>query len=281
MSAVRFSSDDLSRNITRTMTVTSGKGGVGKSSIVSNLAYQLGQQGHRVLIFDGDLSMSNVDIMFGVRPEFTLQHVVEGRAAVEDIILPVAQNVSLLPGGSGIIELQNLTEFQKRNLIHQVQSIPGKYDFLIIDTAPGIGDMVLHLNAAAHEINVIVTPDPASITDSYALIKVLNKYHKVNRFNIICNQVKDEAEGLQLFKRVSDVASRFLFVILDYRGSIPTDGMMRKATKSQQLLLETQPSSPAAESLRKIAKNLEVSTSLEGFAGGVQFYWEQLLGVAS
>ena len=281
MSAVQFSSDDLSRNITRTMTVTSGKGGVGKSSLIANIAYSLGQLGHRVLIFDGDISMSNVDIMFGVRPEFTLQHVVEGRASVQDIILPVAENVFLLPGGSGIVELQNLSEFQKRNLIDQVQAIPGTYDYLLIDTAPGIGDMVLYLNAAAHEINVIVTPDPASITDSYALIKVLNKYHKVNRFNIICNQVKDEQEGLQLFKRVSDVASRFLFISLDYKGSIPSDGMMRKATKSQQLLLETQPLSPAADSIRKIVKNLTVSGQSESFTGGVQFYWEQLLGVAS
>ncbi|MGE3974462.1 MAG: MinD/ParA family protein [Bdellovibrionales bacterium] len=265
---------------TRTLSITSGKGGVGKTTVTANTAFHLASQGKRVLILDGDLGMGNVDIMFGVRPTKTIYDVLSGTATMAEVLIEVSPKVHLIPGGSGILELQSLTDRQKRVLLDQVNAIGLDFDYMIVDTAPGIDDNVLYLNAAVHDINVILTPDPSSMADSYALIKVLNKYHRENKFSIICNQVRDEREGMILFKRLSDVASRFLFVSLDYKGCIPADTVLGRATKSQQLLLKSYPSAPSSLSLRRIADNISGFKTLETQKGGLQFFWEQLFQVA-
>ena len=265
----------------RTISITSGKGGVGKTSVVANLAIQLGKEGKRVLILDGDLGMSNVDIMFAARPERTIHDVVRGRATAEEATIEVARNVRLLAGGSGVFELQNLSAFEKQLLLDQVGAIGAEFDFMLIDTAPGLADHVLYLNSAAQEIVVVVSPDPASVADSYALIKVLNQKCRENRFSILCNQVRDEAEGLRLFRRIDEVASRFLCVALDYKGSVPLDPILRQATKSQELVCRSRPDAPSAEALRKIAQRFRGPVvETDGCKGGLQFFWERALGVA-
>ncbi len=284
MSANRISNfrdqSHASQKLTRTLTLTSGKGGVGKSTLTANLALHLGAQGYKILILDGDLGMANMDIMFGKRATRTIHDVVSENASISDILVDVAPNVTLIPGGSGIKELQKLTDLQKRSLLDQVADIPSHFDFLLIDTAPGIDDNVLYLNSAAHEICVVVTPDPSSIADAYALMKVLNKFHKENRFSIVCNQVRDESEGLALFRRLSDVSGRFLFVSLDYKGSVPADHFLKRATKTQQLVLRSSPQSSSSEAIREIAKNLCHFQPVESLNGGLQFFFERLVGVA-
>lgn len=265
---------------TRTISITSGKGGVGKTSLVSNLALQFGKEGKRVLILDGDLGMANVDIMFSVRPEKTIQNVLQGECGLLDVLVEVAPNVALIPGGSGIFDLQNLSVYEKQVLLDQVSGLGGAYDYMLIDTAPGIDDNVLYLNSAAQEINVVVTPEPASIADSYALIKVLNQRYRENRFSIICNQVKDEAEGLRLYRRLDEVAQKFLCVSLDFKGSIPSDPNLRQATKVQQLVMKSHPETPAALAIRKIAQKFKGYEVPEECKGSLQFFWEQLIGVA-
>lgn len=265
---------------TTTLTITSGKGGVGKSTLVANLALWLGRRGNKVLLIDGDLSMANLDIMFGVRPERTLYDVFAERATISEILMEVEQNVFLIPGGSGIRELNKLSDMQRRTLMDEVSSLPHDFDYLIIDTAPGIDDNVLYLNSAVNDINVVLTPDPSSLADSYALIKVLNQVYKETRFSVICNFVRDEAEGLSLFKRFSDVTSKFLCVSLDYKGSIPLDSTLRSATKSQQLVLNTQPQSPSGLAIRALSQKLKQFNNMERSKGGIQFFWEQVFGVA-
>jgi flagellar biosynthesis protein FlhG len=265
----------------RTVAITSGKGGVGKTSIVANLAVQLGKEGKRVLILDGDLGMANVDIMFAARPERTIRDVLCGAATARQAIIEVAKNVSLLAGGSGIFELQGLGGSEKQVLLDQVGTVGADFDFMLVDTAPGIADNVLYLNSAAQEIVVVVTPDPASVADSYALIKVLNQRHRENRFSILCNQVRDEAEGARLFRRIDDVASRFLCVGLDYKGSIPLDPILRQATKAQEIVCRARPDCPSAEALRRLATRVRGPVAeAESCKGGLQFFWERALGVA-
>jgi flagellar biosynthesis protein FlhG len=263
----------------KTLSITSGKGGVGKTSVVANLAYSLGRRGRRALILDGDLGMANVDVMFGVRPEKNLEHLIRGEAEMREVIINVAPNVDLLPAGHGVLELQNLSLLQKRLLMDQVSGLRG-YDYLLIDTAPGIDDHVLYLNSAAQNIYVIITPDPASLTDSYALMKVLNHVYRETRFKIICNQVRDEKEGLALFQRIGDVAEKFLFLSLDYEGSIPFDLNLRQSVRGQKLVCQTLPTSVAAQSLDRIAKNINGTEDLEYVKGGMQFFWQELIGVA-
>lgn len=264
----------------RTISITSGKGGVGKTTLVCNLAVELGRQGKRVLILDGDLGMANVDILFGVRAQGNIGQVLNGQHDLEEIITEVASNVDLIPGGSGIYGLSRLEPLQKHILLDQVSRLNRSYDYMLIDTAPGIDDHVLYLNSAAQEILVVVTPDPTSLTDAYALIKVLNQRHRENRFSIITNMVKDEIEGRQVFHKLSDVANRFLCVSLNYRGFVPSDLILRQSVRSQQPVVQMQNRSLAATAIRGLADNLKDSQRFSEMKGGIQFFWNQLSGVA-
>lgn len=265
---------------TKTISITSGKGGVGKSTIVANMALTLSRQGKRVLILDGDLGMANIDILFGVRTPFSIQDVLNGTKRLKDIIVDVDNGISLIPGGSGIYGLQDMNSYQKQMLMDEVNSLTDKYDYMLIDTAPGIADSVLYLNSAAQEIIVLVTPDPSSLTDSYALIKVLNQRYKETRFSIVCNMVKDEIEAKHIYRRISDVAERFLCVSLDYKGHIPLDVNLRNATKSQQLVVHSNPRSPSSFSIHGLSKKVSDYSRLTDSKGGLQFFWEQMIGVA-
>ena len=265
---------------TRVISVTSGKGGVGKTSVVCNLAAELARRGERVLILDGDLGMANVDIMFGQRARLNVGHVLNGQAALEDVVLEVAPNVSLLPGGSGVYELARLEPLQKHVLLEQVSQLNQGFDYMLVDTAPGIDDNVLYLNAAAQEILVVCTPDPTSLTDAYALIKVLNQRHRETRFSVLTNMVRDEAEGRRTFAALSDVAARFLCVSLDYRGFIPNDLNLRQSNRGQQLVVNVQRGAPASLAFKTLGENLRASERFNELKGGLQFFWNQLSGVA-
>ncbi len=275
-----FYQDSGKRSRTKTFSITSGKGGVGKTSIVCNLAFELGSRGQRVLILDGDLGMANVDIMFGKRAVKTIEDVFTGRAPLEDVILPVAENVYLIPGGSGIYGLNHIDSLQKQILLDQVSGLEKEFNFMLIDTAPGIDDHVLYLNSAAQEIMIVVTPDPSSLTDAYALIKVLNQKQHETKFSVLVNMVKDEAEALGVFKRLSDVAAQFLYVSLDYKGFIPQDPILRHSNRLQQLVRSAQPYAESSAAFRRLAEKMCHFQHLPEAKGGIQFFWQQLSGVA-
>jgi flagellar biosynthesis protein FlhG len=265
---------------TRTISISSGKGGVGKTTLVCNLAVELAKQNRRVLILDGDLGMANVDILFGQRAPFSIEHVLKERCTLEEIIHPLAPNISLIPGGSGVYGLTRLANGEKQRLLDQVSALENVYDDLIIDTAPGIDETVLYLSSAAQEILVVVSPDPASLTDAYALIKVLNQRYRETRFSIVCNLVRDEQEARSIFTKLCDVAARFLCVSLDFRGFIPMDLNLRQATKRGQLIVNAFPSSPAAHAISRLACNLSEYQRVTELKGGMQFFWQHLSGVA-
>jgi flagellar biosynthesis protein FlhG len=265
---------------TRVISITSGKGGVGKTSVVANLALQIAKEGKRVLILDGDLGMANVDIMFGVRPQHSIFDIVKGEVDIGDVLTEVAPNVFLIPGGSGIFALQNMTVFEKQALLDQVSLLGEAFDVMLIDTAPGIDDNVLYLNSAAQEICVIVTPEPASIADSYALIKVLNQRCKETRFSILCNEVKDEADGARLFAKLESVAQKFLYVSLDHVGSIPSDPVLRQSTRAQQLVCRSHPETISSIAITKLAQKFRGYVPAPECKGSLQFFWEQLVRLA-
>lgn len=265
---------------TRVISITSGKGGVGKTSLVSNLALQLAREGKKVLILDGDLGMANVDIMFGVRPEKTIHDIVTGQADIADVLMKVADNVFLIPGGSGVYDLQNMNHFEKQTLLDQVGALGAEFDVMLIDTAPGIDDNVLYLNSAAQDICVVVTPEPSSITDSYALIKVLNQRCRESRFSIICNEVRDEADGARLFAKLDAVTQKFLFVSLEHAGSIPNDPVLRQSTLGQQLVTRTHPEADASRAIAKLAQKFRGYEAMAECKGSLQFFWQQLVGLA-
>jgi len=235
---------------------SSGKGGVGKTSITTNVALGLAQLGKKVLILDGDLGMANVDIFFGVHPKKNINDLLQG-VALKDCLTSVAQNVDLLAGGNGIYELSHMNAFQRREVISRLEEINYLYDYLIIDTAPGLHDHVLHLNAVADDCHIILTPDPSSFADSYALIKVLQQKYKVQKFSILCNQVKDEQQGANLFLRFADVLQQFLSVRIQYKGCVPYDVNLKISNQHQRLILRQDPRSISTAAIKAICAEIE------------------------
>ncbi len=242
------------------LSVTSGKGGVGKTSVACNLAYALSKQGKKVLIFDGDLGMANVDIFFGVHPQRTLQDLIEG-APLRECLTNVAQNIDLIAGGSGLYQLGQLNAFQRREILNSIGELNYAYDYLIIDTAPGLHDHVLHLNSVADECLVVLTPDPSSFTDAYALVKVLHQKYKSQKFSIVCNQVTDEKAGAQLYLRFSDVVQQFLPVRLNYKKTVPFDAQLRLSNQLQRLILRQDPKSASSLAITGLATEIANQSS--------------------
>lgn len=277
-------SSEVTGRSTKVISVTSGKGGVGKSTIVANLAIEFEKRGKRILLFDGDLGMANLDIMFQVKPTMSVADVINGGADLRDVLVPLTPSISLIPGGTGVFELQKLPTSAKQVLLDQVSDLGTIYDIMLIDTAPGIADNVLYLNSAAQEITVVLTPDPSSLADAYALIKVLNVRQRETKFNVICNQVRDEQDGQKIFDRLQSVAARFLPVSLSYRGSIPSDPHLRQSTRAQQLVCRTFPQAESAKAINALANSL-LGVEHVGFGeveckGSLQFFWKQLIGAA-
>ena len=265
---------------TKTISITSGKGGVGKSSLTANIASYLAAQNKKILILDGDFGMSNMDIMFGMRAQTSLLDVIELRSSLEDIILPVQQNISLLSGGSGLLELQALNIYQRQHLFEEVNVLSNRYDYLLVDTAPGIDSNVLFLNSAVQNNYIVLTADPSSLTDSYALIKVLNQKQKIKKFNIICNQVRNEAEGVHLFNALCNVSDKFLNVSLDLAANIPYDAQYSQAVKKQNLIIQDHPNSVSALAIEELCQSILNKSLVEPSRGGIEFFWQQMVGVA-
>lgn len=271
----------MAQSQTRTISITSGKGGVGKSTLVSNTAYYLSSLGKKVLIFDGDLGMANIDIMYGVKTQHTILDVLKGTKTLSEIIVEISRNIWLIPGGSGIRDFNQLTSFERRALLDSVSQFPYQFDYLLIDTSPGIGDNTLYLNAAVQTPIVVITPDPASFTDSYALIKVLNQVHRVDEFSIVCNMVENAKDGMIYFNKFSDVTCKFLNgVSLKFLGSVPLDHELRQANMKQRLIMRQSANAESSQAIRAMCLNLEGTSQPQLSHGGLQFFWEQLIGVA-
>lgn len=267
-------------NYTKTISLTSGKGGVGKTTLTANLALTFAQLGKKVLIVDGDLGMANVDIFFGTKAKGSLHEVLQGKKTVQEILTELYPNIHLISGGTGVTDYNQMTALQRQSMLESISQLPHRFDIALIDTAPGIADHVLQLNAASDEINVIITPDPSSLTDSYALIKVLNQKYKRNRFSIICNQVRDDIEGRQLFLRFQDVCDRFLSVVLNFSGSVPFDPTVKRASQQQRLFMKQESATVSTKATQALANEMIKRVSHLEANPGLQVFWEQVVGTA-
>lgn len=261
---------------TQTLSITSGKGGVGKTTLTVNLAQTLAEMGKKVLILDGDLGLANVDLFFGVRPNKTLEDFFMGDETLEDILVKVNRNIHIIPSASGITDLKSIDVYKRKMLMDEVSALVN-YDYLLVDTASGIDDNVQYLNSAVQNVLLVITPEPASMTDAYALMKVLNQNKKVQRFSIVANKVMGDKEARDLYFRIEKVASRFLNVRLNFLGSIPYDLKMRQGLDSKVL---AKPTAATQVSLHRIAEGLEAPAENSVLPGSLQFFWNQILQVA-
>ena len=259
------------------ISISSGKGGVGKTNIVANLALALTRLGKRVLVLDADLGLANMDILLGLTPRYTIEHLLTGQKRLQEILVSGPEGMVILPAGSGIPELADLNEGQKLFLLNEMDQLSQRIDILLIDTGAGISANVLYFNLAAQESIIIITPEPTSLTDAYALIKVLATRHQKKHFIILANAVADEPEAMEVFRKISLVADRFLgSVSLDYLGFIPRDEHVLRAVRKQKAVLELFPQSPAGKSFMILSQRLLDRPFRNRNEGNIQFFWKQV-----
>ena len=214
--------------------VTGGKGGVGKTSVAVNLATALGSTGKRVMLLDGDLGLANVDVFLGLSPRHTMAQVLAGERTLEEIIVESPYGVNVVPGASGVAELANLPAAAHLQLVQAFSALTARVDTLIVDTSAGIAHSVVQFTQAAQHVLLVVCDEPASMTDAYALVKVMSRNHGVNKFFVLANQTRSPGEGDTLFNKFQRVANRFLDVTLEYVGEIPEDPYLKKAIREQR-----------------------------------------------
>lgn len=265
----------------KVIAVTGGKGGVGKSNVSINLAIALCQLGHKVMLLDADLGLANVDIMLGLKTKKNLANVLSGECDLQDIILQGPHGLQIVPASSGTKSMAELSSLQHAGIIHAFNDIGHNLDFLIIDTAAGITDMVINFIQAAQDVLAVVCDEPTSITDVYALMKVLNKEHEITRFNVLANMTKTSQEGREIFATLSGVCSRFLDVTLNYLGAIPFDDNVRLAVKKQKPLIDAFPRSPASVAMKGLAKKIQRWPKPTNASGNIEFFMERLVSRAS
>lgn len=262
----------------RVLSVTGGKGGVGKTNIAINLALGLIGTGNRVMLMDADLGLANVDVLLGLAPKYNLSHVISGTRDLQQIITPGPMGLQLVPASSGVAEMTDLNLSQQAGIIHAFSDLTDPPDVLVVDTASGLHRSVRSFCVAAQEIVVVVCNDPASITDAYALIKVLSREQGVQRFRILANMVGDQNEGTLLFTKLERVTDRYLQVELDFMGAIPYDPNLRRSNMQQRSLLESYPQSKASVSIKNIATLIGSWPWTEYGAGnGLEFFMERFL----
>jgi len=268
----------MSNKLPLVFSVTSGKGGVGKTNISVNLAVALAKRGKRVVLIDADLGLANVDVILGLNPVHNLFHLFHEGTSLKDILFPTPYGFSILPASSGISEMLSLSTGQKLELLEAVDVLEDKLDYLIVDTGAGINDNVLYFNIAAQQRVLVLTPEPTALTDVYAVIKVLKLTHGVEHFKIVVNMTKDEKDAKDVFLRLHQVCDHFLSgVSLDYLGFIPHDPMVRKAVINQCPYCIKYPDSEASKSINRLAGIIEGWDAHKNLDGNIKFFWKKLL----
>ena len=261
----------------RVIAVASGKGGVGKTNVSVNLALAMVDEGKKVMLMDADLGLANVDIMLGLRPEYNLSHVINGERTLEEVIVDGPNGLRIVPAASGTKNMTELTPAQHAGMIQAFSEVGHDLDVLIVDTAAGVADSVVSFSRAAQEVIIVVCDEPTSITDAYALIKILNRDYGIQRFRVLSNMAHSVQEGRELFSKMVKVTDRFLDVTLDFMGTVPYDEYLRKALQKQKAVIEAYPRSKSAMAFKNLAKKADNWPIPRSAGGHLEFFVERLI----
>ncbi|OGP21314.1 MAG: flagellar synthesis regulator FleN [Deltaproteobacteria bacterium GWA2_55_10] len=262
---------------TRVIAVSSGKGGVGKTNTVANLAIAFARMGKRVLLLDADLGLGNLDVLLGLAPRFNMGHLLRGEKGIQEVLVDGPEGIKILPASSGVQELTALSTEERLCMASHLEELESLFDIMIIDTGAGISDNVLFFNVSAQEIMVVVTPEPTAITDAYALMKVLLNKHGERRFKLLVNEVKSRKEGQDVYRKISLAAERFLNISVEYIGCVLLDENIQKSVIRQKAVIELYPESKASQCYQEIAREICELPVQDGLKGGMQFFWRQFL----
>lgn len=261
-------SDNKGRSPRKIITVTSGKGGVGKSNFVVNLAVALQKNGKKVLIFDADLGMGNDDVLLGLYPKYNIFDIVFTTKKIEDIIIEGPYGIHLIPAGSGLNKIQELTDRERELFLNELEKI-GEYDYLLLDTGAGVSKDILAFISASEELIVITTPEPTSLTDAYSLIKVTDYFKLKTKVKIVVNKAFTKKEGEETFNKILRAASRFLKIEVEYLGYILDDRKLVQSVREQKPFILLYPNCDSAKNMESIAKKIsgESGSSSESVKG--------------
>jgi len=258
----------------RVLAITSGKGGVGKTNVVAGLAMSLSRMGQRVLVLDADFGLANLDILLGLSPKYTLEHVLRGERLLEEILVEGPQGIQVIPASSGIQELTRLDAAGELRLVQGLQRLGDRFDWMLIDTAAGIHDSVVKLLMAAQEVILVTTPEPTSLVDAYAMVKVTHLRDAAKPIWLLVNNAQSEPEAEETLEQLQAAVQRFLGRELQVLGMIPADAHMLQAVRQQRGVAELFPRSPSALAFRALAERLREGVPLQ--KDGFQSFWNHL-----
>lgn len=262
----------------RVISVTSGKGGVGKSNIVANLAIALRRMGERVLILDGDFGLANIDILLNLTPQANINDVINGKAQLRDIICRSHYGVHVLPSCSGVLGIDGLNQDAKSKITEELEELDFEYDTLIVDTAAGISSDVVWLNSTADDVVIVATPEPTSITDAYAMMKVLNQQYKIKKVKLLVNQVKNPEEGLKVYSRIAEVTDRFLHLGIDYVGSVNFDSGLSEAVRQRRPVIASEPDALFSRNIKDVASTFHRNREDLAVTEAKECFWHLVAG---
>ncbi|MBL3554830.1 MULTISPECIES: MinD/ParA family protein [Marinobacter] len=259
--------------------ISGGKGGVGKSNVAVNLGIALSQKGRRVVLLDADLGLGNIDVLLGITANRNIQDVITGECDLRDVLVSGPGGIKIVPASSGTQRMTQLSSLEHAGLINAFSELGDQIDVLIVDTAAGISDSVVSFLRASQELLLVVCDEPTSITDAYALIKLMNRDYGTNRFRILANQVRNEQEGRHLFEKLTRVTERFLDVALQYVGIVPYDEAVKKAVQRQRAVLDAYPRAKASLAIKSLAEKVDSWPLPQSPRGHLEFFVERLVEV--
>lgn len=261
----------------RVLAITSGKGGVGKTNITTNLGIALASQGMRVCIFDADTNLANINILLGITPEFTLEHFLSGEKTINEVLAEGPRGIKIIPAASGIADFSTLESAQKQKLINALEELESQYDYLLIDTAAGIGDDVLSFIQSAQHTILVISPEPTSLTDAFSLLKTLKRKGYSNPVYVMVNMVLDYGNSVEVYSRFEMAADKYLHLKVHYLGYISLDESVISSVRLQQPVIIQKPESPASRCFNSLATGLKRRFTSEGESYSFSDFWKEQL----
>lgn len=263
----------------RVIAVASGKGGVGKTNVSVNLGVAFAALGRRTLLLDADLGLANVDVLLGLQTRWNISHLLSGERELGELLVDGPGGLKIVPASSGVAKLADLGPEELNGIVGAFSSLAEDVDVLIIDSAAGISPSVLQFCKAAQDVLLVVCDEPSSLTDAYALVKVLARDHGVRRFHTVANRVDSSEHGRRLHRKIQAVCDRFLEIPLQYLGAVPEDALLRRAVQMQAPVVTAYPSSAATRAFKELARLADSLPESPGMTGGIEFFVERLVGL--